>query len=153
MPLKAQTTGAISWELNQLEISTDGPSTWTDVSGSTNQVDNTGGDVSTAVAYTHTQMSPLVGYGPAALREVHITGLYTDSATEAFELLRAAYKNRTDIWVRYTPKGVTTGNKRYVTDTRGRITKFKEPSGSAGDAKFVTLDATWTGATMKEETV
>lgn len=151
MPLQAQTTGAISWELAELEMSTDGPSTWVNVSGSTNQVDNTGGDVATAVAYTHTSLDPLVGYGAKALREIHIMGLYTEDTNEAFEKLRAAYENRTDIWLRFSPKGIYSGTKRFVTARRGRITKFKPPSGQAGTANFVVLDATWAGSPALNE--
>lgn len=154
MTIQAQTTGAISWELAELEISTDGPSTWANVSGSTNQVDQTGGDVATAVAYTHTQLIPLVGFGAAALREIHITGLYTEITAEAFKKLRDCYYNRTDTWLRVTPKGITSGNKRYVTARAGRITKFKEPSGQAGTANFVVLDSTWSGTPLlTEETI
>lgn len=145
MPLQAQTTGAISWELAELEMSTDGPSTWINISGSTNQVDVTGGDVATAVAYTHTSLNPLVGYGAKALRELHITGLYTEDTNEAFEKLRNAYENRTNIWLRVHPKGIYGGTKSFVTARAGRITKFKDPSGQAGTASFVTLDATWAG--------
>lgn len=152
MPLQAQTTGAISWELAELEISTDGPSTWVNVSGSTNQVDNTGGDIATAVAYTHTSLEPLVGYGAKALRQAHILGLYTEDSLEGFEKLRSAYNNRTDIWLRLSPKGIYTGTKRFVTATRGRITSFKEPSGQAGTANFVVLDCMWTGVKYNEET-
>ncbi len=152
MPLQAQTTGAISWEIAELEMSTDGPSTWTNISGSTNQVDNTGGDVATAVAYTHTSFTPLVGYGPAALRQIHITGLYTEITGEAFTLLRNAYRNRTDIWLRFEPKGIYTGTYKFTTHTRGRITSFKEPSGQAGTANFVVLDAVWTGVSLDQGT-
>ncbi len=151
MPLQAQTTDAISWELAELEISTDGPSTWTNISGSTNQVDNTGGDVATAVAYTHTNMNPLVGFGAKALRETHITGLYTEISNEAFEILRNCYNNRTDTWLRVSPKGIYAGKKRFVTARAGRITKFKDPSGQAGTANFVTLDATWAGYPLFNE--
>lgn len=142
----------MSWEFAELEISTDGPSTWINVNSSTNQVDNLGGDVATVVAYTHTQFVPLVAYGPAALREIHIMGLYTENNSEAFYLLRNAYKGRTDTWLRFTPKGISTGNKRYVTSTKGRITKFKDPSGQAGTANFVVLDATWAGTFVDEQT-
>lgn len=152
MPLQAQTTGAISWEIAELEMSTDGPSTWVNISGSTNQVDVTGGDVATAVAYTHTSLEPLVGYGAMALRQVHITGLYTEDSLEAFERLRTAYYNRTDMWLRVSPKGIYTGTKRFVTNRKGRITAFKEPSGQAGTANFVPLDAMWTGVKFNEET-
>ena len=152
MPLQAQTTGAISWELAELEMSTDGPSTWINISGSTNQVDNTGGDVATAVAYTHTSFTPLVGYGPAALRQIHVTGLYTEITDEAFTRLRNAYKNRTNIWLRFSPKGIYTGTYRFVTHTAGRITSWKEPSGQAGTANFVPLDAQWSGNFIDQET-
>lgn len=152
MPLQAQTTGAISWEIAELEMSTDGPSTWVNISGSTNQVDNTGGDIATAVAYTHTSLIPLVGYGAAALRQIHIMGLYTEDQNEAFKKLRDAHYARTDIWLRFSPKGIYTGTKKYTTHTRGRITSFKEPSGQAGTANFVVLDCQWTGTSIDEGT-
>ncbi len=145
MPLQTQTTGAISWELAELEISTDGPSTWVNVSGSTNRVEFSGGNVATAVAYTHTSLVPLVGYGAAALRAIAIDGLYTESSQEAFDLLRNCYYNRTDIWLRLSPKGIYTGTKRFRTGKRGRITQWKDPSGQAGTANFVPLNAVWEG--------
>lgn len=152
MPVTASTTGAMSWEFAELEMSTDGPSTWININNATNQVDNVGGDVATATAFTHTSFIPLVGYGPAALREINLMGLYTENNAEAFYLVRQAYKNRSNTWLRFTPKGISSGNKRYVT-TQGRITKFKDPSGQAGTANFVVLQATWTGSFVNEETI
>lgn len=152
MPLTASTTGSMSWEFAELEMSTDGPSTWVNINSATNQVDNVGGDVATATAFTHTSFIPLVGFGPAALREINLAGLYTESNTEAFYLIRNAYKTRLSVWLRFTPKGISSGNKKYTT-TQGRITKFKDPSGSAGTANFVLLQATWTGSFVEEGTV
>lgn len=152
MPLTASTTGSMSWEFAELEMSTDGPSTWININSATNQVDNVGGDVATATAFTHTSFIPLAGFGPAALREINLSGLYTESNTEAFYLIRQAYKNRLLTWLRFTPKGISGGNKRYVT-TQGRITKFKDPSGQAGTANFVLLQATWTGSFVEETTI
>ena len=146
-----QTTDAMSWEDAYVEVAVTTNSTFYDISGSTNTVDATGGDVATATAYTHGTFEPLVGYGPAALVEVNVNALYTEVSGEAFDRIRTAYKNRSDVWLRWTPKGNVGSVKRYVTTT-GRITKFKDPSGEAGTANFVVMPFTVTAPKINQDT-
>ena len=132
----AQTTGGMSWENAKIEWATDAAFAYvTDISGSTNKVTTSGGEITTATAFTHGTLTPLVAYGAAGLMTIEVGVLYTEVATEAFRLAIDAYKNKTSIWLRITPNGVS-GTRRF-TSSIGRIMAPPVVSGEAGKPDFV----------------
>jgi hypothetical protein len=147
----AQTTTSLSWENNKLEFSADG-TTWTDVSGSTNSVEAEGGEVEVSKLYTHGTFAPIVGYGRPDLFKVGVNVVYTETAGEAYLLMKAAYENRTAAYFRWSPKGADAGELRYTTGI-GRITAFKYPSGKAEDAAPVQMTIQLTTPSIASATV
>jgi hypothetical protein len=132
-----QTIGAMSWENAKVEIATDAAFAYvTDISGSTNKVDTSGGEITTEKAYTHGTMSPLIAYGAAGEMTIDVQALYTEVTTEAWLKTDALYRAKTDCWLRITPDGVA-GTYEYVSSV-GRIVSPPQINGEAGAAKFVT---------------
>jgi hypothetical protein len=131
-----QTVAAMSWENAKVEIATDAAFAYvTDLSGSTNKVDTSGGEIEQVTAYTHGTMSPLVAYGAAGEMTIDVQALYTEVVTEAFLKADALYRAGTDCWLRITPDGVA-GTYRFVSSV-GRIVAPPLINGEAGKADFV----------------
>jgi hypothetical protein len=142
-----QTTGAMSWENAKVEIATDAAFAYkTDISGSTNKVDTSGGDIETVTAYTHGTMSPLVAYGAAGEITVDVSTYYTEVSTEAFLKADTLYRAGTDCWLRITPDGVA-GTYRFVSSV-GRIVGPPLINGEAGKADFVTTSFKFVCSTL-----
>jgi len=141
----AQTTAAISWEDCKVEIATDVAFSYkTDISGSTNKITTSGGDIEVAKVYTHGTMAPIVGYGAAGERTVEVGAVYTAEANEAFLLADGYYTSKTDVWLRVYPAG--TG--KYFTTSIGRIMAPPQISGEAGKADFVVTTFTVSCSTI-----
>ena len=148
----AQTTGAMSWENAKVEIATDAAFTYkTDISGSTNKVTTSGGEIETAKVYTHGTMTPIVGYGAAGERTVEIGVVYSETDTEAYFLADDYYTNSDDVWLRVTPDGVS-GTKRFKTSV-GRIMSPPQIEGEAGNPDFVVTTFQVTCSTITWEDV
>jgi hypothetical protein len=130
----AQTTGAMSWEDCKVEIATDaGFSYKQDISGSTNKITTSGGEITTAEVYTHGTLTPIVGYGAAAKRTVEVGVVYTETTNEAFYLADQYYTNKTDVYLRVYP----TGSGKAFTTSIGRVMAPPQISGEAGKPDFV----------------
>lgn len=116
----AQTTNAISQAGFKVEVSSDG-SSWTDVSGASGTVQLSGGDVkvgsqhtadgSQAIVVTSNKTEPI---------EVTIKTLYTETAGEAWKVVKAAYDAANKvIYLRWSPKGGGAGSARFTTAAGG----------------------------------
>lgn len=142
-----QTTGAMSWENAKVEIATDAAFAYvTDISGSTNKVDTSGGELSKATAYTHGTQAPLLAYGAAGEMTITVGALYTEVATEAFLKTDGLYRAKTDCWLRITPNAVS-GMYRFVSSV-GRILTPPQIAGEAGKPDFVTTSFVFTCSTL-----
>jgi len=131
----------MSWENAKVEIATDAAFTYgTDISGSTNKVTTTGGEITSATVFTHGTLTPIIGYGAAGERTVEIGAVYSESDTEAYFLADDYYTNSDDVWVRVTPDGVA-GTKRFKTSV-GRILTPPQIEGEAGKPDFVVTSFT-----------
>lgn len=135
----AQTTDHITLRNVKAEISTDG-TTWTDISGTFNSLTNSGGEVITGEAYTADGELPLVGIGKKGLTETTLKVVYTETAGDAWRKFFDAYKNGSDIYFRYSPKGGSTGDLRF-TSGKGFVTTPAYPGGevSEGTPQMVEL--------------
>lgn len=147
----AQTTTSLTWDNNKLEFSTDG-NTWTDISGSTNSVEDTGGEIDTNKLFTHGTPTPILGYGKKSEHKISVNIVYTETAGEAWALLSAAYEGNTAAYFRWSPKGGLTGQKRYTT-AAGRITKLPYPSGKADSSEPVQISVELTTPGVTQATV
>ena len=132
----ANTTDHVSGRLTLVEVSTDG-TTWVDISGSSTTVGE--GDQSRETEDTPTFGSdvPIVTGGGKGKMEVAVGILYTDNATEAFEVVRAVHEANNPIYFRYSPGGGNTGDAMFTAaDGDGNptacvISNFKYPGTDA----------------------
>jgi hypothetical protein len=147
----AQTTTSLSWENTKLEFSTDG-NTWTDVSGSTNSVEDSGGEIDVNKLYTHGASTPIVGYGKKAEHKIAVNVVYTETAGEAWALFSAAYEGSSNAYFRWSPKGGSAGQRRFTTAV-GRITKLPYPSGKAEASDPVQISCELTTPSVTPTTI
>jgi len=130
----AQTTGAISGAIARIEVSTD-LSIWRDISGTVQSVQNTEQSRNSGEAYTMDGDTAIITTGKRTPMELQFNIVYSESATEAFELARAAfedYANGSVIYVRWTPAGGTSGTvsmfRTPITGSPARLTSNTYPA-------------------------
>jgi len=136
----------------KIELSTDGGSTWTDISGSSNKLTPSGGEMRTSGTHPTGVEDPKLTAGGKELINVAITAYYTETANEARELLEDAYQNRKDARVRWSPKGGNTGDKQVVTGA-GYCTTPSFIGGEGGSSDALMIDVVIVAETYTESTV
>ena len=136
----AQTTDAISFKNVKVEVSTDG-TTWTDISGFANSVEIGGGDRQTGEVYTFDGDTAIITTGKREPLEITVKAVYTEGANDPFEVVRAAYEGGTSLYVRWSPKGGTTGDFQFESDA-GYVTNAIYPQGEAGSGDPVVVEFT-----------
>lgn len=133
----AQTTDALSGADFQIEISDDG-ATWDDISGSTNAVNPGNTTIMSGETYTGDGAGPIITVGKREPIELDVRIVYTETAGEAFELVRAAADGNRRLYLRYSPGGGNVGDARYtVADSAGAaaagvLTEVTYPEVDAG---------------------
>lgn len=147
----AQTTGATTARVATVGISSDG-SSWTDISGFANAVTDTSQDRTSGEDYTFDGDTAIIGVGKREPVESTIRIIYTEGAGEPWKVLRAAFENATDYYVRYTVKAATTGNSRF-TSGKGQIISCPYPeidttSGDPVACEFTFKHPGWTEAAV-----
>ncbi len=115
----------------KVEVSSDN-SNWTDVSGESNSIDISGGEIGTGEAYTADGDLPLVGIGKIALTEAKLKVIYVETSGSAWNTFFDAYVNGTDLYLRYSPKGGAVGDLRF-TSGKGFVTSPVYPKGEVAD--------------------
>lgn len=113
-----QTTGAIPRSNFQVQVSVNGTS-WTDISGQAVTVQRSDGEQMIGEQSTADGMSPVVtGSNKKAAETVTVSAVYTEGATEAYEIVAGRYRGATKtIWLRWAPKGgigTVAGNNLYT---------------------------------------
>ncbi len=130
----AQTTDPVSAVNAKVEFSTNG-STWTDISGSTNAIEPGEQTRQSGFVMTHSGDTALIAGGKREPLELNVNIVYTETAGESFELARAAFEAVGGAaYVRYSPKGGSSGNFMFTSDA-GVLTKLAYPPTNAEDAK------------------
>lgn len=124
----AQTTVGTSFKDAKIETSTNG-TTWTDISGFATSVDLDGGDRQTSEAYTFDGDTAIITKGKREPIEVTVSIVYSEGVSDPQASVVSAYEAGTDLYVRWTPKGATTGNKNYT--GKGTVTTNPYPKGEA----------------------
>lgn len=111
----AQTTAAESGSNYKIEVSYDG-SSWTDISGVSNNVEPSGGEQQIGTQFTAAGDAPVVvNSNKNDAVKVKCSILYTETSGEGFDKVYSRYVGATKtIYFRYSPRGGTTGQKRYV---------------------------------------
>lgn len=136
----AQTTGAMSFRDCKIEISTNG-SVWDDVSGFANTVTISGGDRLTAESFTADGEYPIVTTSKRSSIDVSMRCLYTEGGSDPYEVLRAAYENGTDLYLRWSPAGGTSGDFQFTTPA-GIVMSPMYPTGDAGVPDAIAIEVT-----------
>lgn len=133
-----QTTGGLSMRNCKIEMSING-SVWTDISGFSNVINWDSGDRDTDSVPTFDGDTKIVTAGKRNPINVTAKIVYTEGVSDAFEVARAAYEAATAFYLRWSPKGGTTGNFNYTTDS-GIVKNPILPQGDSGSAAAVLVD-------------
>ena len=137
----AQTTSAYTGAAATVSIYV--ASAYVDISGSSQSIDATTATVVTGDAYTFDGNYALTTVGKFKPVEVKVNILYTETATEAFQYVRALFEGRTATQVKWLPGGAASGSDQYETKTVGYVTALDYPP----------IDATSAGPVMVSFTV
>lgn len=133
-----------------VEFSTDG-TTWTNISGSSNNVEPDAQTRMSGVAYTHFGDVGIVTTGKREPTSVSVTALYTETSGETFETLRPLFSalGGTRIYFRYSPLGVGASGRAVYTASNDNvspgavvITEFNWPKAEAESPDPVTVSFT-----------
>lgn len=123
----AQTTGAMNTVGGQVELSTDGVPTWTDISGFLNMVDPGEGVRQTGSIFTADGDTPIVGAGKREMLSIVVNIAYTEGASDPWETVRGVYEaGDIDIQVRWSPNGGASGDFQFTT-AQGHISSLQYP--------------------------
>lgn len=146
----AQATG-ISAKDTYVAISTDN-SNWTDISGFASVVEPGGGDRKSGEYYTFDTDVAGLSRGKREPIDLKVSIVYTEGVSDAWATINSAYENNTALYVRWSPKGNTTGNNRY-TSSAGIVTSCIYPKGEAESADTVLCEATVRVASVTKSAV
>lgn len=128
----------------KVELSADG-TTWTDVSIDANMVSVDGFDLESEGTPVFGQAKKLQTIGGFDLGTIKVRALYAESTNSAWGLANTAFEGRTAIYVRFSPKGGSTGQYRFTSDP-GYV-KAPVWSGGETDAKpimpEITIETPW----------
>lgn len=149
-----QTADHISGADFLLEFSDDSGVGYDDISGSVTSVIPSGGELNTGESYTAEGDHALVSYGKYSTLTLDVICIYTETAGEAWKLVKAAVdaKKKT-CRLRWAPGGGVTGNARFETPD-GAVVSSLLPAGDANSAGPLTIAFQWKGSgAVTEDTV
>ena len=147
----AQTTDGMSARNLTIETSPDG-SAWTDISGFANSVEVDGGERDSEETFTFDGATPIRTVGKRHGYELTVKIVYTEGASDPAEVIRQAYENGTDFYLRWSPKGGNSGDFMYTTGA-GWILSPTYPSGDAGSAAAMGIEFKVTVNTITKSVV
>jgi hypothetical protein len=136
----AQTTGAVSGAAATVSIYVS--AAYVDISGSSQSIDAVTASVVTGDAYTFDGNFGIITVGKYEPVEVTVNILYTETAAEAFQSVRALFENRTATQLKWLPLGAASGADQYETKTVGFITSMNYPPIDASSAGPVMVSFT-----------
>jgi hypothetical protein len=130
------TTGQMSGAYGKLEIrSPSGTGSWSDISGSSQAVEQATVTRKSGKAYPLDQDYPSMTYGKQDGAEATFMVIYTESTTEAYQVALSAFEASTGtlVDVKFTPGGSTAGADTYT--VTGKIISIDYPgfNGDSGD--------------------
>jgi hypothetical protein len=128
----AQTTGAVTGAAATVSIYVS--AAYVDISGSSQSIDVTTATVVTGEAYTFDGNFALTTVGKYEPVEVKVNIIYTETAAEAFQSVRALFEARTATQLKWLPLGAASGADQYETKTTGFITALDYPPIDASSA-------------------
>jgi hypothetical protein len=149
----AQATDGITFQDVDVFYSTNG-SSWTEVSGETNQVTTSGFErpqTETATFESGTS-GPIVKVGSKGSGTVTVRALYRENASALYKIALDAWNNNTDLYYRWTPKGTSGGNYRFTTGA-GRVLAQPLPTGEAASGDVLVIEIGVSVGAVTQDTV
>jgi hypothetical protein len=128
-----QTVDALSGTNLLIEVSADN-TTWTDISGASNSIEPGDQTRQTGVVFTFSGDTAIITSGKREPMDITVKAVYTETTGEAFEVVRAIHEGTGEIYIRWAPRGGTTGDAQY-TSAKGVLSAFTYPGSAADDAK------------------
>jgi hypothetical protein len=125
----AQTTGAVANACAKVEVSYDGCTTYTDVSGTAQSVTGTNQARMSGEAYTFSGDTAIIAGGKREPMELVFAIVYTETDAEVYEQVRALFETEgcdANICVRWSPGGGNAGDEQIET-AAGVIIDFIYP--------------------------
>lgn len=110
----------------KIEVSIDAGSNWTDISGQTNSLVPEGGDREIGTFFDAQNDTPTLGAGKRSPLDISVRVKYGETAGQGYDILESAYENKTEILVRWSPKGGQSGERLYTSDS-GFVRTHKYP--------------------------
>lgn len=136
----AQTTGAVTGAAATVSIYVS--AAYVDISGSSQSIDAVTASVVTGDAYTFSGNYSIITVGKYEPVEVTVNILYTETAAEAFQSVRALFEGRTATQLKWLPLGAGSGADQYETMATGYITSMDYPPIDASSAGPVMVSFT-----------
>lgn len=136
----AQTANAIGFRNAKIEISNNG-STWTDIGGWANSIKVGAGEREIGEFFTLDGDTPILTPGKRGAIEITTAIAYTEGAGDPYEVVRAAYEGATYVYIRWSPRGGSSGQFQFTTGP-GLIGSPIYPGGEAGPGDTVAVEFT-----------
>jgi hypothetical protein len=147
----AQTTGAMNGSVFTLTMQTGGTGTFADIAGSSQSIEMPELERFTGEAYTPDADTGIVVFGKQKPFDLVVNVIYTESNTEAYNLLFDAFNNKSLIALKWQPGGGTAGNDAYTTNP-ARIYKMQLPNGDAATSDIIVCSFTLKCTTITRTT-
>lgn len=129
-----QTTDGMAFTAAKVFVSPDG-STWTDVSGFGASVAVSGGERAVGEQQTFDGDTPIIKAGDRSSVELTVRYVYTEEATDPFEVLRAQHEVVGGaMYAMYSPKG---GTNYWFKTGAGILVKPGYPGGESGSGEVI----------------
>ncbi len=119
----------------KVEFSADA-STWVDISDEANSVAMSGFELETEATPVFGEAKKVQTVGGFAIGTVTIRSMYAETTGGAWGLAHIAHTNRTALYVRWSPRGGTTGQYRFTSDA-GYVKSPVWPVGEDGAAAIM----------------
>lgn len=141
----AQTTGALSGGEFKLEISTDGGSNFTDISGSVTSVTPSGAELASGETYTGDGDDAITTFGKRGPLTLNVVAVYGETAGEAYQAARTAVEAaERDVQLRWSPAGGAVGDEQF-TSPDGALVSPMLPAVDAAGAGPLAISFQWKG--------
>lgn len=144
----AVTQAQMTSKHSTLEIAADEDGPWTDLPNVTN-FEPDGGAHMTGSANVFGRSVPLTGIGNKEPVTANITVVYSEVASEDYDLLEAYFESQANIWLRYRPGGTSPGIWQFV--GRGYITNQPVPPADAGSGDLLAAQFAWFGNELERQ--
>lgn len=139
----AQTTNAVTFTGAEIEYTTDGGTTYIDISGFAKVVTVEGGERNSGQYYTADGDTAIIKGGKRVPVTVTYNIAYTAQTADPYDLIRDEHftAGGGDVMLRFSPGGGATGDFQYVTNVNNHVLKnIIDPQGDVEPGDIITID-------------